>query len=324
MLVRFFKKNYFNQYLLIFFLSILLWVGAFIAPQPIQDTLSYSFLYEYVYNLLLPFPFISVLLAYIIIVLQGLFFNTILVKHKLISSTTLLPMFVYIFVFSSSTQTITPILLSNIFVLLALNNLLDCENISKSQDKIFRASALVSIAILFYFLSIYYLLLIILVIIEYKIYYWREWVTAFLGFTLPLILVLIYCFLTDSLMNFVNSFFNDVLTPIFVFDFNSWLSIVFGLLFILIFSAASFNFFVSMRDNVVAYRTKSSIILYIVLVAFLMSIYSIVFPLPMQLYVIPFSYFIGNCITRHKGKETMCDIVLIVLTITVFGSVYLL
>ena len=99
MLVKVFKKNYFNQYLLIFFLSILLWAGAFIVPQPIQAAVSYSFLYGYVYNMLLPFPFISVLLAYIILVFQGLFFNTILVKHKLISSTTLLPMIVYIFVF---------------------------------------------------------------------------------------------------------------------------------------------------------------------------------------------------------------------------------
>ena len=324
MLVKVFKKNYFNQYLLIFFLSILLWAGAFIVPQPIQAAVSYSFLYGYVYNMLLPFPFISVLLAYIILVFQGLFFNTILVKHKLISSTTLLPMIVYIFLFSVSAQTITPILLSNIFVLFALNNLLDCENITKSQNKIFKASAMVSIAVLFHFLSIFYLLLIILAIITYKIYYWREWLTALLGFALPQILVLVYCFLTDSLMSFINSSVDDVLVPLFSFDFTNWLSVTYGLVFVLIFVSAFVRFFLEMRDNIVVYRKKSSIISYILFVAFLISIYGVVFPLQMQLYVIPFAYFLGNCITRHKGKETLCDIILILLALAVFGSVYLL
>ena len=324
MLVKAFRKNYFNQYLLIFICSIFLWIGTFVVPEPIKEVSSYSFLYGYIYDLLQPYPFISSLLAYLIIVFQGFFFNILLTKHKLMPNTTLLPMFVYIFVLSSSVQTITPALLADVFILFTLNNLLDCENIAKSQHRIYKASAMVSIATLFHTLSIFYIILIVAVMAIYKIYYWREWVTVLLGFALPQIVVLLWCFFMDTATSFIDSSLNDILTLSVTFDLSNWMSVFLSVLFLLIFSISIVTFLFNMMENVVLYRKKSFIIACIIFVALMISLYVVVFPLQMQFYVLPFSYFFANYLLRQRTKEIVNDSVLILFVLAAFGSAYLL
>ncbi len=323
MLVRAFRKNYFNQYLLIFILSIFLWVGTFISPEPIKSVSSSSFLYGYICNLLLPYPLLSSILAYVIVLFQGLFFNMLLVKHKLISNKTFLPMFVYIFVLSLSAQTITPALLADVFILLALNNLLDCENISRTQHKIFNASAMVSIATFFHSLSVFYLIFIIAVIAIYKIYYWREWFTVILGYAFPQIIVLLWYFLTDTSMNFMDLSLIDVFTFSFAFDFSDWKAVFFGLLLLLIFLVSMGAYLLNIMENMILYRKKSTIIACILLVAFVISLFVEVFPLQMQFYAIPFSFFIASYLLRHKNNEIIGDIILIMFISVVFCNVYL-
>lgn len=323
MLVKTFRKNYFNQYLLIFILSIFLWMGTFISPEPIKSLSSYSFLYLYIYDLLLPFPLLTSVLAYLIVVFQGLFFNMLLIKHKLISNKTFLPMFVYIFVLSSSVQTITPVLLADVFILFALNNLLDCENISKSQYKIFNASAMVSIATFFHSLSVFYLIFIVSVIAIYKIYYWREWFTVILGYAFPQIIALLWCFLTDTTMSFIDSSLFDIFTFSFVFDFTDWKAVFLGLLLLLIFLVSIGAYLLNIMENMILYRKKSTIIACILLVAFVISLFVEVFPLQMQLYAIPFSFFIASYLLRNKNKEIIGDIILIMFIMVVFCNVYL-
>ena len=101
MLVNLFRKNYINQYLFILLISIPLWIGSFINPQPMEEYVSFSYLYNLFYILLSPFPVFSTILAYIMVLLQGFFFNQILNRHNLVSNTTLLPMFLYV-LFSSA------------------------------------------------------------------------------------------------------------------------------------------------------------------------------------------------------------------------------
>ena len=323
MLIKAFRKNYFNQCLLIFILSIFLWLGTFMSPESIRSVSSCSFLYSYIYELLQPFPLLTSILAYLMVVFQGLFFNMLLVKHKLVSNKTFLPMFVYVFVLSSSVQTITPALLADVFILFALNNLLDCENISKSQYKIFNASAMVSIATFFHSLSIFYLIFIISVIAVYKIYYWREWVTVILGYAFPQIILLLWYFLNDTTMSFVDPSLFDVFTFSFVFDFADWKSVFWGLLLLLIFLVSIGAYLLNVMENMILYRKKSTIIACILLVAFLISLFVKVFPLQMQFYAIPFSFFIASYLLRHKNKEIIGDIILIVFIIVAFCNVYL-
>jgi hypothetical protein len=59
------------------------------------------------------------------------------------------------------------------------------------------------------------------------------------------------------------------------------------------------------------------------LVAFVISLFVEVFPLQMQLYAIPFSFFIASYLLRNKNKEIIGDIILIMFIMVVFCNVYL-
>ena len=121
MLVNLFRKNYINQYLFILLISILLWVGSFIAPQPMAEYESFSYLYSLFYTLLSPFPLLATILAYIMVFTQGLMFNQIFNRQNLIPNNTLLPMFLYVLFLSAvPIQNLNPILFSNFFYKISL------------------------------------------------------------------------------------------------------------------------------------------------------------------------------------------------------------
>lgn len=324
MLVSVFKKNYLNQYLLIFISSISLWIGTFLNPQPIA-TDSVTLLYGEVAKALNHFPLLASILAYLLLLVEGLFFNVVLAKHKLVTNASLMPMFVYVTLFSAmQVQTITPILISNLFILIALNNLLSCDNIKTCQDKIFRASAMISIAGMFDSLYLYFILLIPLVLIIYKIYYWREWVTVILGFILPQIALFLYYFFVDGLDVFLYSSMSEIFQINLSFDFSNKLFLIFDAVLILIFIVSFFHYMFNSLENVALYRKKTLIIVWLTLVDIIILMYMTVVPFPIQLFVIPFSFFISTYILRVKQKEFISDIVLLLVFVCSLLSVYMI
>ena len=198
MITRFFRTNYIGQYILTFVLSIVLWMGAFINPQPMETT--NSFLYESLYNLFSPYPLLSTILAYLIVLIGAFYFNNMLYKHKLIPHNNFLPAFLCLLMASAMpSQTLSPMLLSGIFILISLNYVLDCDDMNKTTNKVFSAALMISVASLFYQVSLYFLAYLLISFLVYKIYSWREWIIIFLGYALPQIILLVYCFMTDKL-----------------------------------------------------------------------------------------------------------------------------
>ncbi len=324
MLVNLFRKNYINQYLFILLISILLWVGSFIAPQPMAEYESFSYLYSLFYTLLSPFPLLATILAYIMVFTQGLMFNQIFNRQNLIPNNTLLPMFLYVLFLSAvPIQNLNPILFSNLFILLAINRLMDCTNTQNVQDKIFSAAILLSVASLFYIQSLYFLLLLPLTLIIFKIYYWREWVTILFGYAFPQIILMLYAFFTDRLQIMLDSLKIYITSMSLNIDTTNKIVLISNIFIILVFAVSFFVYLINTSESIVAYRKKTSIISWTFVICIVLSLYTFVIPLPIQICAIPFSFFISRYILKFKHKQTVIDILFLLLVVALFVNVYL-
>ena len=320
MLINLFKKNYINQYLLIFPVSILLWVGSFVTPNPMEEYVSYSVLYDFLYRLLNPYPLLTTILAYILVMIQGLMFNQILNKHKLVANTTVFPMFLYI-LFSSAIpyQTFNPILISNIFVLKAIDCMMDCVNIKDSQNKVFLSAILISISTLFYVQSIYYLILLPITLMIFKIYYWREWTTILFGFALPQIILLLFAFFTNEVCSLLSSFIDCISLFSFNFEIANTIDVVMDLFVILIFIVSFFAYFINSFDNIILYRKKVAVISWSIIIGISAIIYQ---PFTAQMFVVPFSFFMFRYFLKSR-YSIILDVVLLLLLASLFLKVYI-
>ena len=324
MLVNLFRKNYINQYLFILLISIPLWIGSFINPQPMEEYVSFSYLYNLFYILLSPFPLFSTILAYIMVLLQGFFFNQILNRHNLVSNTTLLPMFLYVLFSSSvSIQNLNPILFFTLFILIAINRLMDCTNTPDVQNKIFSAAILVSVASLFCIQSIYFLLLLPITLIIFKIYYWREWTTILFGFAFPQIILILYAFFTDKLEMLLYSLKSYITSISFTVDVTNKVALITNIFILLVFTVSFFVYLISSMDSIVAYRKKTAIISWTFIIGIVLALYTYVMPLPIQIFAIPFSFFISRYILKFRYKAIFIDIIFLLLVCALFINVYL-
>lgn len=321
MITRFFRTNYIGQYILTFVLSIVLWMGAFINPQPMETT--NSFLYESLYNLFSPYPLLSTILAYLIVLIGAFYFNNMLYKHKLIPHNNFLPAFLCLLMASAMpSQTLSPMLVSGIFILISLNYVLDCDDMNKTTNKVFSAALMISVASLFYQVSLYFLAYLLISFLVYKIYSWREWIIIFLGYALPQIILLVYCFMTDKLTVLLDYSAQSIGTIDLVVGIHSWFIFVLEIFFILILVVSFMNFLAHSSENIISYRKKSYVIFSIFLISIVLALYTTIVPLQTLFLSIPFSYFLSIMILRQKRKLIFYDVFLVLLIVSVIFYIY--
>ncbi|WP_024769795.1 DUF6427 family protein [Aquimarina macrocephali] len=94
-----------------------------------------------------------------------------------------------------------PILLSNVFVLLAVQNILHLRNEKHIKAKIFNASIFIGLASLAYFWSIGFIILVFLGILFFDPKNYRNWIIPFIGVSM------IYVFANCFTLLFYDSFF---------------------------------------------------------------------------------------------------------------------
>lgn len=118
------------------------------------------------------------------------------------------------------TTTNTFIVLSNGFILLALNKILSMHSKKKIKKKLFDASILIGIASLFHFWSLLFFVILFVAILYYAEVEIKNWVVPFLGvFT-------VYIITTASLLIINEDFFNiDTLLPRVSFDLTQYNSL---------------------------------------------------------------------------------------------------
>jgi len=200
MVVRFFKSNNASSFIFLPFIALAIWVFGFITPLviPVRYTMP---LYELIAGIFIDIPWLSTCIAFLLIIGEAFALNYIVTKNEVIAKQSYLPALLYIVFMSNSSGMLLlhPPLFANLFLLFAINKLLNSYRKDTAFSQVFDAGMLVSIASLFYFPYIVFFPLLGIGLIMLRPFIWREWVISFIGVILPYFFVITVYFWKDTL-----------------------------------------------------------------------------------------------------------------------------
>ena len=268
MFIRYFRKSYLQQYLLLLIFAIALWMPSFLNPPFIAAKSQSTPLYNLIIQLTNS-KLIWVISAFSLLFLQSIFFNLILTKNEFIRKTSVIGSFIYFTLMSHHIdyQYFNPALLSHFFILLCIHFLLNMYGKEVVLRDTFRLGFYIGLATLFYLPSIFYIALIYITLLVYRASYWREWVIPIFSFFTPYIFLFTYYFACDKLYvfnSYFQYFFNDISIS---WPYNDTLSIVISIALGLIFLISFLHILRTNNEKGVQVRKKTTIFINLLLIS---------------------------------------------------------
>ena len=213
MLVGFFRSNQPLSYILLLLIAVALWWS------PLLHIADYSWphgmpLFEAVYrNIKTQDSRMPYVLALSLLCSGGLLLNYVINENDITSKRTAIPGLVYVTMLSCSPSltTLHPVLLANIFLILAYHRIVNLYRAQNPFAVIFDFSMLISLASLCYFPVICVFPVIWIGLFLYHPFVWREWVIALFGIITPYLFVLTWFFWYDKLELF---WYDKIILPI--------------------------------------------------------------------------------------------------------------
>lgn len=201
MLIPFFKSSFFSQYLAIFLIGLILWMGGFIHATPMPPPEGPVPVYALLYHWLKSYPLISSLSAFLLNITAGFSFIAILNRHELIQKNSSLSGLVLVVFVSLHPLflSLNPVSLSLWIFLFILHHLLIYYNKPEHLDRVFTIGFSACITALIYLPGLLTLLYIFIGLILCRASSWRAWFAALIGFITPLIYLVAYGFFFDNL-----------------------------------------------------------------------------------------------------------------------------
>ncbi len=221
MFIRFFKTNQPASFIALPLFAAVLWLGSWINPVIPENSSVMPFYYSVEW--LNAVPFLSTLLAFVLVISQSLYLNYLINKYDLRDSREhsnfLAALFcIYFLSVFPAFRTLLPQHFSGIFLLLMLDKIFDSYRKESAFSHCFDAGLFASIASLFYFPSILFFFLAWTGFVVLRPFNWREWLISFFGLLVPWLLVITYYFWFDRLNEFFNVQIGSVFSPAY-FDF---------------------------------------------------------------------------------------------------------
>ena len=181
MILKFYKSDKLTVLVSLPIIGVLLWLPGLLNPSVVNFS-NASPLFQWVCNI--GSPFFSTVIALIIIVISALILNRVINNNEIFNRNTFLPALIYLITMSAikEHQVLSPIVISNLFWILAFRRLFNISRQVPCKKEVFDATVLMLFGGLFYFPSI---LMVALVWIALKIlrpFVWREWVIPFFAF----------------------------------------------------------------------------------------------------------------------------------------------
>ena len=200
MLISFYKRNSVQAAAFLPVLAIVLWIFAFVNPLPVEGRHLMP-LYECVVFVIGQYPYITYFFSIALILTGGYLLNSFAVKHEISDANSYLPALLYIVLMSAfpSQLSMHPVIFSNVFLILALNKVMNTFRKDKAYFEVFDAGTFIALATLFYFPAFIFFPIIWVGLILIRPFVWREWVISSIGFLIPFIFVWSYYFWYDSL-----------------------------------------------------------------------------------------------------------------------------
>ena len=321
MIISVFKKNYFLQFVLLAITPILLWLPAFINPPEIVVSKRMDMpLYDFIISGFCGNSFWAVLIAFVLVLLQGVMLNFIVTHYTLSRKNSYLTAFIYMLLMSNDyrTMTLSSLLLANTFLILGLYTFLQCYNKKEGLDEIFLTTFFLAIASLIYTPSILLMLWIWIGLFNFKIYKWRSFFVSIFGFLTPFIILMVYYYLSDNTTLILNFLYDHyAILP----DFNILnqpIQIVYMVYLIAFLGIPALLKTMSIRfEQKLSVRKRISTITLYFAIAIFPFVYNLTMPSMTLVFAMPLAYMLAVLflnIKRSLYADTFI-IVLIILTV---------
>lgn len=284
--MRIFRTNVVLQIFIILIVAVLMWIGVFIHPRPTPIE-GGGQLYYWITGLLSPLA--STIIAFVLVIVEGVLLNSMLYRHKMMTQSSLMPLLFYIIAMSIGRPTLTPMLLGSLFLIIGMSQLmLTTTLLSLDLDKIFGASASIACATLFCPAMAVFLVPLIANMFNFSLYGWRDWTMLILGILAPYIVLETYYYMVDEL------FYRNYLILYGLTDINwsvggsliDWIgSLIFLLLFVVGFGSTVING----QNKTINFKKNLTAILLFTVGSILFTLYTHIFPVHTQAFAIPFA-----------------------------------
>lgn len=303
MFTRLFKSDLIYQVIFIAIVALFIWIHPFFTITTVTTAPELSPFYSLFVNFFSTNSFFALLVAFILLFIQSVLLKVAFTTNELIGRNNLLPSFIYFLMMTSSQELYAfhPLMFSNLFLIISLLYILGIYGKPDSFESVFNATLLISIASLFYFPAIYFILFIWLAFIIYRLYTWREWLISLFGICLPYLFLFTFYFMTDQLevkfktyIEFYRHNHPAILHP----DTGNYIFfIVIGLLSLYII----FNILNRLTEKSIYYRKKVLVLSMFLIVATLSLLFSgKFFTYHLCLLFVPLSFFIPTHIQQIK------------------------
>lgn len=206
MIVSFFKSSYPAQFIALPVFALLLWFPAFwnvpVSPNP-ENQMPFA---ELLLGIVAGQHTISLILSWMLVVLQAFLLNNVVERHRLLKERSLLPALCYVVLIAAFPQMLFlhPALIANVFLIIALNKLLSLRRAEKVHSQIFDTAFLISIGSLFYYPSIVMYLLLCVAMMMLRSFSWREWIISLIGVCMPYVFIMTWYFWFDQIDIFIS------------------------------------------------------------------------------------------------------------------------
>jgi len=254
----------------------MLWGKSFIQPPPMPLPEGPVPLYDLLYSIMSPFPLLSVITGFLLVLFETWWLNVLLNRHELVLKNSSLASLVFIIMMSSSPiyLIIHPLNICVLLSIIILNNLMKSYSRADDLDLVYGAGFFSAIGSLFYFPYLLMLAIIPISFVLFRSSKWREWAAAFIGFFTPYMFLAVYYFLTDQFLPQIEGYqkiiFSFLLYPIHLHS-DDW---VIGIA-TLVLAAWGFYYLISgPMEKTAEIRAKTYLVVWLVLVSLLSVVYS--------------------------------------------------
>jgi Family of unknown function (DUF6427) len=193
MLLKFFRGTGPGEVILIFLTAIGIWASAFINPHlagPFQYDTNPMPLYSLLRMSLCENAIYGVIFSFVLILLMSFFLVNFNTSHFFINERTFLPGAIYILLTGlfPHYQLLNPVLPASVFLMLAINRIMDAYRKSGTAFNFFDASLLIGTGSLFYANLIWFSSLVIIGIVILRTENYKELIISVIGLITPALL----------------------------------------------------------------------------------------------------------------------------------------
>lgn len=304
-MLKIFRTDIFSQAIIILIVSLSMWVGVFLHPEPIPIIGGGPVFYWLTKHLSARW---GAIIAYVLVILQGFMLNSMLYRHKIITQNTLMPMLFYVLAMSIGTPTLTPLLLGNTLLILAIGQMmLTTTLLSLTIDKTFAAAALMSIATVFCPSMWVFFVPLIFNMINYSLYNWRDWTMLVLGILAPYFIIETIYYVNDQWF-YRNYLLWFDMTNIQFTIAGKWTQWTESLTFIVILLMGWGALIMNNQGNTINYKKNITAMMIFIVGSLLYAFYTTFIPLVPQSYAVTFACCATALFASPHRKETVPNI----------------